>query len=360
MSREASALETTGRRVLHLEVGQPSTPLPRLARQAVRDHLDAALGYTNAAGLHSLRRRLAEREGVGPERIVIVAGASAGVHLAVPHALRRRRPGRSRRAGLPVLSQCAPRARHHAGRDPGRPRQPLGADARPPRRRRTPRRVDRRLTVEPDRHGTRQRRSPRRRRHVPRARYPLIGDEIYHGIVDDSRGPAPARPRTRCRGRQQLLEVLVDDRMARRMDRRARLVWSTPSSGCSRTCTSARRTCRRSQPSRPSTRRRTRRPRRAVPGERRSLIDGLAAAGITEIAPADGAFYVYAHVPHLTTELGIDSLQLTTRWLHEVGVAATSGVDFDLARGHEYVRFSCAGASTTWPRPANCCRTWRP
>ncbi len=31
-------------------------------------------------------------------------------------------------------------------------------------------------------------------------------------------------------------------------------------------------------------------------------------AGITDIAPADGAFYVYAHVPHLTTGLGIDSL----------------------------------------------------
>ena len=49
------------------------------------------------------------------------------------------------------------------------------------------------------------------------------------------------------------------------------------------------------------------------------VIDGLAAAGITDIAPADGAFYVYAHVPHLTTALGIDSLELTRRWLHEVG-----------------------------------------
>jgi hypothetical protein len=29
MSREATALEASGRRILHLEVGQPSTPLPR-------------------------------------------------------------------------------------------------------------------------------------------------------------------------------------------------------------------------------------------------------------------------------------------------------------------------------------------
>ena len=73
------------------------------------------------------------------------------------------------------------------------------------------------------------------------------------------------------------------------------------------------------------------------------VLDGLAAAGITDVAPADGAFYVYAHVPQFTTALGIGSLELTHRWLDELGVATTSGVDFDLARGHEYVLFSYAG-----------------
>ena len=83
MSREAGALEAAGRRILHLEVGQPATPLPVLARDAVRAHLDEPLGYTNAAGLHSLRRRLADRyEGVDVERVIVVAGASAGFTLA--------------------------------------------------------------------------------------------------------------------------------------------------------------------------------------------------------------------------------------------------------------------------------------
>ena len=86
----------------------------------------------------------------------------------------------------------------------------------------------------------------------------------------------------------------------------------------------------------------------------------LAAAGITDIAPADGAFYVYAHVPHLTTGLGLDSLQLTSRWLHELGVAATSGIDFDLARGHEYVRFSYAGSRADLIEACDLLAAWTP
>jgi aspartate/methionine/tyrosine aminotransferase len=83
-------------------------------------------------------------------------------------------------------------------------------------------------------------------------------------------------------------------------------------------------------------------------------------AGIVEIAPADGAFYVYAHVPHLTTGLGIDSLELTGRWLDELGVAATPGVDFDLARGHEYVRFSYAGTGADMAAACDLLAGWHP
>ncbi|MEZ5234825.1 MAG: aminotransferase class I/II-fold pyridoxal phosphate-dependent enzyme [Acidimicrobiales bacterium] len=72
---------------------------------------------------------------------------------------------------------------------------------------------------------------------------------------------------------------------------------------------------------------------------RRIVLDGLAAAGLVDVAPADGAFYAYADVSHLTD----DSAALCRRWLEELGVAATPGIDFDPVRGHRFVRFCYAG-----------------
>ena len=84
MSHAATVREAAGHRVLHLEVGQPATGLPQLAKDAVIAALDQPLGYTSAAGLHRLRRRLGERyaDPVDPSRILVVAGASAGFTLA--------------------------------------------------------------------------------------------------------------------------------------------------------------------------------------------------------------------------------------------------------------------------------------
>lgn len=73
---------------------------------------------------------------------------------------------------------------------------------------------------------------------------------------------------------------------------------------------------------------------------RQVLLEGLPAAGIDRLAPADGAFYVWAQTDHLAD----DSQVLCARWLDELGVAATPGIDFDPVEGHRFVRFSFAGA----------------
>jgi aspartate/methionine/tyrosine aminotransferase len=73
---------------------------------------------------------------------------------------------------------------------------------------------------------------------------------------------------------------------------------------------------------------------------RRLLLEGLPRLGIERLAPADGAFYVYADVGHLTD----DSLTFCHTLLAETGIATAPGVDFDTDIGNRFVRLSFAGS----------------
>ena len=73
---------------------------------------------------------------------------------------------------------------------------------------------------------------------------------------------------------------------------------------------------------------------------REQLLVGLPRMGIHRLAPADGAFYVYADIGHLTD----DSYAWCQRLLEETGVATAPGIDFDTLRGHQFVRMSFAGS----------------
>lgn len=78
---------------------------------------------------------------------------------------------------------------------------------------------------------------------------------------------------------------------------------------------------------------------RRYAGNRRLLLDGLPRLGITQVAPADGAFYVYADVGHLTD----DTMVFCREVLARTGVAMAPGIDFDTVDGGRFVRFSFAG-----------------
>ncbi|WP_394614980.1 pyridoxal phosphate-dependent aminotransferase [Lentzea sp. JNUCC 0626] len=71
------------------------------------------------------------------------------------------------------------------------------------------------------------------------------------------------------------------------------------------------------------------------------LLEGLTDLGIGKLAPADGAFYVYADVRHLTD----DSMGFCRKLLADTGVAIVPGIDFDPVDGHRFVRMSFAGAT---------------
>jgi aspartate/methionine/tyrosine aminotransferase len=72
---------------------------------------------------------------------------------------------------------------------------------------------------------------------------------------------------------------------------------------------------------------------------RRLLLEGLPRLGITRLAPADGAFYVYADVGHLTD----DTMAFAHHLLANTGVAVAPGIDFDTTDGGRFLRMSFAG-----------------
>ncbi len=68
------------------------------------------------------------------------------------------------------------------------------------------------------------------------------------------------------------------------------------------------------------------------------LLAALPQLGLKDIAPPDGAFYIYADVGHLTQ----DSLAFCETLLRETGVATAPGIDFDPVEGGRFIRMSFA------------------
>jgi aspartate/methionine/tyrosine aminotransferase len=84
------------------------------------------------------------------------------------------------------------------------------------------------------------------------------------------------------------------------------------------------------------------------------LLKALPAAGFDHLAPAQGAFYIYADITKLTN----DSEEFCRRMLAETGVATTPGLDFDPHRGRGFMRFSFAGATEEMAAAADRLADW--
>lgn len=73
------------------------------------------------------------------------------------------------------------------------------------------------------------------------------------------------------------------------------------------------------------------------------LLERLPHMGIGEMAPPDGAFYIYANVEAFTG----NSFDFCKEVLNETGVVIAPGRDFDPVNGHKFVRFSFAVSTPT-------------
>ena len=169
----------------------------------------------------------------------------------------------------------------------------------------------------------------------------LISDEIYHGIEYDGAPPTASAWSTS-------REAIVVNSFSKYFSMTGwRLGWLLVPARLLRAVDCLPATSPSARPRWPSSRRSaaftdaspTPRPTRTSPATRPTaqlLLDGLPRLGLTRLAPADGAFYVYADVSHLTD----DTLAFGHRLLADTGVAVAPGLDFDPIDGPTWIRLS--------------------
>ena len=359
----ANAREARGEGVIHMEVGQPGTPAPRAALERARDALARdRLGYTEALGLPALRERIArhmnERYGVSvsPARVVVTSGSSAGFVLAFLALLD---PGDA--LGLPspgypcyrqILKALGCRATLLPSTANAR-WMPTAADVE-----RLARDGAAGLLLASPNNPTGTMATGNRLEELAaacrREDLWLISDEIYHGLEYD----APAD--TALQHWDEAIVVnsfskyfsmtgwrigwlVVPEALVRPLERLAQNLYISPPAISQHAALGAFDAIDELEAI------------KAVYAENRALLlNELPDAGLPTLLPADGAFYLYADVSHLTD----DSAAFATSMLAEIGVAITPGIDFDPERGRDYVRLSYAGPHQAMAEAVSRIRNW--
>ena len=346
----AARLEAAGRRIIHMEVGQPAAPAPKAALAAAAAALagGAPLGYTVALGTPSLRRRIARHYGerygadVDPGRIVVTTGSSAGFMLAF---LTLFEPGDRVAIASPgyppyrnVLSAlgCVP-VPIEVGADT---RFALTPEALLAAHRTAP--LKGVLVASPaNPSGTMMTAAALARLAEAAADCGLafVSDEIYHGLDYAFAAETALRlcgdavvinsfSKYFCMTGWRIGWMVVPEALVRPIERlQQNFAISVPT--LSQTAAEAAFEGRNEMEA----------VRRGYEVNRAILASGLPAAGFDRFLPADGAFYLYADVSRLCD----DSVDFARRMLEETGVAATPGVDFDPVHGRRYLRFCYAG-----------------
>ena len=342
----ARAEEARGRRIIHMEVGQPGTPAPAPARAAlVRAMDESPLGYTVALGLPALRARIARLYGewygidLDPARVVVTAGSSAGFILTFASLFDAGdrvaigEPGYPSYRNILKAMSLEPVGIQTRAENRFQPvAEELGAG------------LAGLLVASPaNPTGTMLDRAALATLiEAAQARgIAFISDEIYHGIqyggravsaleISDDLYVINSFSKYFSMTGWRIGWMVVPPAHVRRIERLMQNFFIC-APHASQVAALAALEARDELDA-----------NLAVYAEnRRLLLEGLPRAGFGAIAPPDGAFYAYADVSGITD----DSRALAERILHEAGVAVTPGLDFDPLRGQRTLRFSYAAST---------------
>jgi aspartate/methionine/tyrosine aminotransferase len=361
--RAANERAAAGGHVLHLEVGQPSTPAPAAVLEAARRALSAdRIGYTDAFGIEPLRRRIARHYGesygidLDWRRVAITTGSSGAFLLAflaafdIGDRIAVSRPGYPAyrniltALGVDVISVPVGPSSHFQPTPAlldqiGEPLDGLvvASPANP-----TGSMLDRtalRGLVE----------------YCAERRMRLISDEIYHGITygepaetafafSDATIVVNSFSNYYSMTGWRLGWMVLPEPLLRAVECLAQNLFISPP-GLSQLAATHVFDCLEELEANVA--------RYAT--NRALLLDGLPRAGFERLAPADGAFYLYAQL----ADADSDSVELTHRMLAEADVAATPGIDFDPEHGDRFVRFCFAGAPDEMAEAVRRLVAWR-
>jgi aspartate/methionine/tyrosine aminotransferase len=359
--RAANEREAAGAGIIHLEVGQPGTPAPSAVLDAARTALATErIGYTDALGIAPLRRAIAQHYraqyaiAVDAAEIVVTTGSSAGFLLAFLAAFE---PGD--RVALAAPGYPAYRNILTAlGIEPVL--IPVGDnDHYQP----TPERLAELgdlagliIASPANPTGTMIGREDLARlvRYCRDRAIRLVSDEIYHGITYET-----AATSAREWGTEAIIVnsfskyysmtgwrlgwLVVPPDLARSIECLAQNFYISPPA-LSQSAAVAVFDCRAELDAHVARYR----------GNRDLLVASLNAAGLTRMAPAEGAFYLYVDISSLSR----DSESWCRRLLAETGVAVTPGLDFDPVSGGGWIRLSFAGATAEIAQAADRLGRW--
>ncbi|WP_170752637.1 pyridoxal phosphate-dependent aminotransferase [Ruegeria lacuscaerulensis] len=343
----ARKAEEAGRTIIHMEVGQPGTGAPTGATAALTQAMQhEPLGYTVALGMPALRQRIARMYGewydvdLNPDRVVVTPGSSGGFLLAFTALFDSGdrvgigAPGypsyRQILKALGLVPVDLPTAQENR-------LQPVPADfagldlqglmvaspANP-----TGTMLDRTAMGALIEAAQGQGAS-------------FISDEIYHGLEYEAKAVTALELTDECYVINSFSKyfsmtgwrvgwMVVPEDQVRVVERIAQNMFIC-APHASQVAALAAMDCDEELQANLDVYRRN----------RALMLEGLPKAGFTNIAPPDGAFYVYADVSELTN----DSQAFAAEILDKAGVAVTPGLDFDPQRGHTTLRFSYARSS---------------
>jgi aspartate/methionine/tyrosine aminotransferase len=356
--------------LLNLVAGQPSTPAPRAVREAAVRALDNdVLGYTVAIGIPELREAICGHHArvhgldVAPEDVVVTTGSSGGFLLAFLAAFEAGDRVAIARPGYPCYRNVLTALGCEVVELPTGPEtrfQPTVAMLEE---------LDRPvagLVVASPANPTGTMLSPEELASLARwceeHGVQLISDEIYHGITYD--GPGTVAQSSAWETSREAVVfnsfskyfsmtgwrlgwMLVPPRLRRAVDVLTGNFSICPPVLAQHAAIAAFGADAYDECDSHVAR---------YSGNRTVLLDGLRALGIERLAPADGAFYVYADIGHLTD----DSMAWSRRLLAETGVAVAPGIDFDTAVGDRFVRLSFAGQQAEMVAALERLEAWLP